>query len=81
MAEPDLCGAFWMLGVLCCYYYSPCPLCNANTAADLSAILQGPVSRPQFSMRIIPTDLYGLWWIRLLETEMATQLTSDRRLA
>lgn len=48
VAEPSLCHAFWMLGVLCCYYYSPCPLCNANTAADLSAIFQGLFQDPSF---------------------------------
>lgn len=48
VAEPNLCHAFWMLGVLCCYYYSHCPLCNANTAADLSAIFQSFFQDPSF---------------------------------
>lgn len=40
VAKPNPCHILRMLGVLCCYYYSPCPLCNANNTADLSAVFR-----------------------------------------
>lgn len=40
VSKPKPCHILRMLGVFCCYYYSPCPLCNANTSADLSAVFR-----------------------------------------